>query len=114
MALGTPGQRKYQIELRAASAAPYLYLLLLASALDICDLLLDTLAVEQICVSTMMADTTQSTSKNIHFFLNKGKTPINSHYSLVFVLLEQDRTDKLVDIGIIIEEGELLPAPFRR
>ena len=56
----------------------------------------------------MIAYALKYAPQNVHFFFNKIKATINGHYSFALVLLEQNRTDKLVDIGIVIKRGELL------
>lgn len=44
--------------------------------------------------------------QSIHFLLNKLQPAIYSHHSLVFLLLQQDRPDDLVDVGFLIQAGE--------
>jgi hypothetical protein len=40
---------------------------------------------------------------NLHLLLNKVKTSIDGHESLVLILLQQDRPDELVDIRFVIQ-----------
>lgn len=42
------------------------------------------------------------TVKVIHFLLDKLQTAIDSHYSLGFILLQQNRPDELVDVGFFV------------
>lgn len=45
-------------------------------------------------------------TQNVHFLLDKLQTAVNGHGGLAFILLQQDWSDKLVDICIFVEGGE--------
>lgn len=47
-------------------------------------------------------------SDDIHFLLDKLETPIYSHDCFILVLLEQDWSNKLINVCLIIQLGKLL------
>lgn len=44
----------------------------------------------------------------VHFLLDKLQTAIDGHDSFGFILLQQNRPDKLVDVGFFIQGGEFI------
>jgi hypothetical protein len=84
----------------------YLDFDLLTPLLDVLDLLLDPLA----GCHQHQSPKPHNHMYISHFFGDEFQPPVDGHDGLGLVLLQQHRADLLVDVCVIVDEGELLRA----